>query len=97
MTTFVVLKILSSLILPPASLAVAAILCLLLLVMRRKRLATLVLLRMPMPSTEIFATRAALVTSRQPSCLASFSAACRLFVNSPQKPMDEELTAPNGR
>jgi uncharacterized SAM-binding protein YcdF (DUF218 family) len=44
MTTFVVLKILSSLILPPASLAVAAILCLLLLVMRRKRLATLVLL-----------------------------------------------------
>ena len=44
MTTFVVLKILSSLILPPASLAVAAILALLLLVLRRKRLATMVLL-----------------------------------------------------
>src|SRR5690349_19892811 len=44
MTTFVVLKILSSLILPPASLAVAAILALLLLALRRKRLATVVLL-----------------------------------------------------
>jgi uncharacterized SAM-binding protein YcdF (DUF218 family) len=39
MTTFIVLKILGSLILPPASLAVAAILCLLLLLLRRRRLA----------------------------------------------------------
>ncbi|MBS0220739.1 MAG: YdcF family protein [Proteobacteria bacterium] len=43
MTTFVVLKVLSSLILPPASLAVAAILCLLLLVLRWRRAAAVLL------------------------------------------------------
>lgn len=43
MTSFIVLKILSSLILPPASLAVAAILFLLLRLLRRRRLATTLL------------------------------------------------------
>lgn len=43
MTSFIVLKILSSLILPPASLAVAAVLFLLLRLLRRRRLATTLL------------------------------------------------------
>jgi uncharacterized SAM-binding protein YcdF (DUF218 family) len=43
MTSFIVLKILSSLIVPPASLAVAAILFLLLRLLRRRRLATTLL------------------------------------------------------
>ncbi|HKV14255.1 MAG TPA: YdcF family protein [Reyranella sp.] len=43
MTSFIVLKILSDLILPPASLAVAAILFLLLRLLRRRRLGTMLL------------------------------------------------------
>lgn len=52
MTTFVALKVLSSLILPPASVAVAAVMCLLLLFLRRRRLA-LALLALAVAETAI--------------------------------------------